>query len=824
MKKKLLLLCALFYTIFNYAQCDCEILGDNFFTGDYEITQSAPGLQDFYTFSNDGTATTVNLVATGNNTRSFSAVYIPIIFSTVNNFEITFNNCEATFINQTTGSSCSGGTGPEVVLGPEAGGSYIIQNDTSFTVVFQEDSLGSCEPAGQTVVSLTFTKVSGIPSLMDIPDANFEQGIVNASLDVLPINGTFNPVNALFATSLNLNSLNINSLEGIESFTILETLNAQNNLVTDIDLSSNCALQTLRLDGNQLTNIDGLSPLTNLTSLNVSNNNLQFLGIETNFAQFQTIPSFIYAPQNAFGTSQTISASGGDQVYLPSPFELTASTNNSYQWYKDGNPVTNANAPALTIDTNLDGSDSGVYVLKVTNSVVTNLELETNPITLNVTPVIPNYILQTDVTLFKTISGNVDFQLVSSEDLRGFQFDVTLPTGFVFDTNDLITTSRVDNFQVSITGLGNNTYRLLGISFSNDVIPAGDGAIVSLPIVVDTSVTDGDYVLDITNTTLPNISNTNVTSPAGAVGTVTVLQLAGDSNNDGGVNILDLLQVIDYILGNNPSPFVFEAADVNMDMVINILDAVAIQDIILNPNTLLGDTDTPNNDGAPEMPNDNYLLVDDQVIMQGETGNFLIELVNDDIIRAIQFDIELPTGFTLDNSNIMEMSRLTGFNISNSNLGNNTYRILAFSFSGATIPVGNDAVISLPITLDPMLAIGNYTFPITNIILSDTSNMDIASPPAQTGTIMVEVALGVDDALDTFNKITIYPNPATDIVTISGAENMLDKLEIYDINGKLLFSKNSELTYVNVDDLQSGVYFVKLYAETTQKTIKLIKK
>ncbi|WP_046758888.1 T9SS type A sorting domain-containing protein [Kordia jejudonensis] len=819
MKKQLLLLCTLFCALFSYAQCDCDILDDNFFTGDYEITQAAPGVQDFYAFSTDGSATTVTLTATSSNTRTFSAIYSPFFSSNSDDFTITFNNCEATFINQVTSLACVPGT--PLTFGPETGGSYIIQNDTSFTVVFQEDSLGSCETPGETVVTLVFTKVSGVPSTLDIPDANFEQGLVNAGLD-LPIDGVFNPVNALFATSLSVDGLNISDLTGIEAFTNLETLNAQNNLLTAVDLSSNCELLILRLDGNQLTNTDGLSSLTNLNSLNISNNNLNFLGIETNFAQLQTIASFTYAPQNAFGTSLTISASGGDQVYLPSPFETTASANNSYQWYKDGNPVANANAPALTLTANLDGSDSGVYVLKVTNSVVTNLELETNPITLNVTAVAPNYILQTDTTLLKTVPGNVDFQLVSSEDLRGFQFDITLPTGFVFDTNDLITTSRLDNFQVSATSLGNNTYRFLGISFSNDVIPAGNGAILSLPIVVDASVIDGDYVINITNTILSNVTNMDVTSPAGAVGVVTVIQLAGDSNNDATVNILDLLQVIDFILGNNPSPFVFEAADVNNDMVVNILDAVGIQDIILNPPTILNGNDANTND-LPEM-NNNFLLVDDQTILQGETENILLELVNDDVIRALQFDIELPTGFTLDNNNIAAVNRLSGFNVSSSDLGNNTFRVLAFSFTGATIPVGNGAVLSLPVTIDAMTTVGDYTLPITNIVLSDTSNMDIASPATQTGTITITDTLGVDDVEGLNTKITIYPNPATDIITIAGAEQIVEKIEIYDINGKLVFSKNNALTSINVDNLQSGMYFVKLYADTVQKTIKLIKK
>jgi len=57
--------------------------------------------------------------------------------------------------------------------------------------------------------------------------------------------------------------------------------------------------------------------------------------------------------------------------------------------------------------------------------------------------------------------------------------------------------------------------------------------------------------------------------------------LYGDSNNDGVVNILDVIAIINYIMGGNPDPFSFEAADVNNDGVINILDVVFDINVIM---------------------------------------------------------------------------------------------------------------------------------------------------------------------------------------------------------------------------------------------------
>lgn len=59
----------------------------------------------------------------------------------------------------------------------------------------------------------------------------------------------------------------------------------------------------------------------------------------------------------------------------------------------------------------------------------------------------------------------------------------------------------------------------------------------------------------------------------------------GDGNGDFDVNVMDLVQSVDYILGNNPTPFIFKAADVNADNSINVLDIVGTVDIILRPKT-----------------------------------------------------------------------------------------------------------------------------------------------------------------------------------------------------------------------------------------------
>ncbi|MDR2206533.1 MAG: T9SS type A sorting domain-containing protein [Flavobacteriaceae bacterium] len=68
------------------------------------------------------------------------------------------------------------------------------------------------------------------------------------------------------------------------------------------------------------------------------------------------------------------------------------------------------------------------------------------------------------------------------------------------------------------------------------------------------------------------------------------------------------------------------------------------------------------------------------------------------------------------------------------------------------------------------------------------------------------------------NKISVYPNPVKDVLTIQGSEFKNSKFsEIYDISGKLVktFNGNS----VNVSALQKGIYILKI----DNQSVKFIK-
>ena len=66
-------------------------------------------------------------------------------------------------------------------------------------------------------------------------------------------------------------------------------------------------------------------------------------------------------------------------------------------------------------------------------------------------------------------------------------------------------------------------------------------------------------------------------------------------------------------------------------------------------------------------------------------------------------------------------------------------------------------------------------------------------------------------------EINIYPNPASNFITVSGFEAVGDRLVILDMNGRVLYTIDTEKKdeiKVDISGLDSGVYFIQNRAKT----------
>ena len=116
----------------------------------------------------------------------------------------------------------------------------------------------------------------------DIPDANFAACVLNQYKSNVDSSATaITDVDPSRLTSLNCASKSIQSVEGIEKFTALESLYLYSNNISSIDLSQNGELVELYLSDNMLKEID-LSNNTMLVELSLGDNCLEELDVSQN--------------------------------------------------------------------------------------------------------------------------------------------------------------------------------------------------------------------------------------------------------------------------------------------------------------------------------------------------------------------------------------------------------------------------------------------------------------------------------------------------------------------------------------------------------------
>ena len=100
-------------------------------------------------------------------------------------------------------------------------------------------------------------------------------------------------------------------------------------------------------------------------------------------------------------------------------------------------------------------------------------------------------------------------------------------------------------------------------------------------------------------------------------------------------------------------------------------------------------------------------------------------------------------------------------------------------------------------------AIGRIRFSlgIDDIEIKDNSGMAVSESPAL--------------------SLRVFPNPATELVKISGIKN-IDNVRVFDMTGKIVKEVKSQ--EINIKDLPNGEYIINVYLDKNVISKKLIKK
>lgn len=229
------------------------------------------------------------------------------------------------------------------------------------------------------------------------------------------------------------------------------------------------------------------------------------------------------------------------------------------------------------------------------------------------------------------------------------------------------------------------------------------------------------------------------TDPSNVVAVTPMTSTLGDANGSGNVDVADVITTVNHASGQEPKPFIFEAADINKDLQIDILDVVGIIRTILNPNTDVS---------SMAMATATYTV---------ENGIVYVDSPVD--LAGVQIQIATEKG-----SQIKATDEMEGFEQTSSWLSDNDFLFLAYSMSGKTLAAGKHAILN----------IGNAK--IMDIRLSDAAGKNVEAKAGQETSV---TRLGAD----VMNVSGIYTLTG---VKLSGRSSDLKKLPagVYIVDGK----------------------------------------
>lgn len=160
-------------------------------------------------------------------------------------------------------------------------------------------------------------------------------------------------------------------MDGIQPLSNLFSVDVSYNNLSEFTLKNPGGFSNLGelvLSHNHLDTLPDLSGLSGLFRLDVDNNKLDFGDLQNANPTFYST----YAPQAKIGHAELLGFQAGENVQLS---VNVSGTNNQYQWYKDGAPISGATYSTLIINNYNPNSDNGIYYCEITNSDYPDLHL-----------------------------------------------------------------------------------------------------------------------------------------------------------------------------------------------------------------------------------------------------------------------------------------------------------------------------------------------------------------------------------------------------------------------------------------------------------------
>ena len=281
---------------------------------------------------------------------------------------------------------------------------------------------------------------------------------------------------------------------------------------------------------------------------------------------------------------------------------------------------------------------------------------------------------------------------------------------------------------------------------------------------------------------------------------------SGDSNDDDRVTITDAVNTANYAVGITPEVFVFRAADVNGDNRISVADASGTVAIVLDQPVQTSSMAKVRALASATDSNSDKLVIDDYSAKIGESASVFVALDNTLDYVALQADVTVPEGMTLDAVNIG--NRAEGYHsLAVKRVDDRTMRIALFDINNSIFADNDEAILELVVKVNETVS---GAIEINNILASDAQAHEYTL-----------TAIGGNNSnmssLDNVGISNIRIETAVDGINIFNAEGC--EVAIYAVDGTTLahFIASSDVESLKV---VPGVYVVTAGDKTEKVMVK----
>lgn len=175
----------------------------------------------------------------------------------------------------------------------------------------------------------------------------------------------------------------------------------------------------------------------------------------------------------------------------------------------------------------------------------------------------------------------VPVELKNEKEVYQFQCDIIVPDGM--ELSDVKKNSlRASSHTASMRKVEDNHYRLVIIDADGKPFSGNGGELFKMTLSVSDEISEGDYRLRLNDIVVTDKDENRITIPY-FISNLRVDNSAnvGDVNGDGYIDVVDIMGIVNHILGGSHSSFEANAADVNGDGYIDVVDIMGLVNKIL---------------------------------------------------------------------------------------------------------------------------------------------------------------------------------------------------------------------------------------------------